>query len=741
MIALHLSATRVEGITVVQETLFELSKLGVTDSEIASEMGVSLSTVNRWRNGRSQPQPAYEGKLRRLASSTASDEARRAELFEAAVDRCLREVREALHRHSKLSSRNEALDVIAELFQGHVAALRANNSGITNAAFASSDPAQGLFDFLQIYGNPGSNLTMSLFSGGPAPQKWKEADQRLAIEIIDAFDRMSVSTPLIANIADGGDLLNLVFGRFLADSFQDEKELGQYLTPTEVVQFMVSLANLEFSDSERAALSDPSRFREFGYVLDPSCGVGSFLAEFVRAIHPKVAPDSPEWSTRAAEELIVGADKSERMLRLAQANLALFGSANPTLIQGNSLARFGDESKQLASLNGKVGLILTNPPFGATFNSTTLAGYRLAGEWRSRDYASIDSELLFLERYLDWLRPGGQLLAVVPDSILTNKGVFEDLRRGLNEHVDLVTIVSLPPVTFAAAGTATKTSILHLRKSSGGSNGTRFAICNSVGYKVSSRGAQRRKIFDGTNELPHILTELETGKFNTRVRHLADFDGSGRWDATYNASLPPQIEHELETNQSLVRLGTVAELSKVRVDPRKFESETFPYIEISDVDGDTLSVSAKQTASAEAPSRARTLVKKGDILISTVRPERKTLGVVPSNLDGAVCSTGFAVLRAEGITPLALAALLRTDFVTYQLLRNNVGIAYPAIESKILTELILPVDHEALVSLNEAALRYQEARANFENETDSFFQKVHNAAALVREDPKSRKDH
>ena len=724
----------------VQAALFTLSQFGVTDEQIARELDVAPSTVHRWRSGKTQPQPLHEGDLRRLANDLSADTVRRVELFEAAVDRCLREVREALHRHAKLSSRNEALDAIAELFQGHIAALRSGATGITTESLASSAPAQALHDFICQYGNPDSQLSNSLFRGGPNPSTWRDSDNQLAIEIIDAFDIMNNSTPLIENIANGGDLLNLAFGRFLADSFQDEKELGQYLTPTEVIQFMVELALQEMSPSEREALSDPKTFHDFGYVLDPSCGVGSFLAEFIRAAHPQVAPSSKGWSQHAASSLIVGADKSERMIRLAKANLALFGTDDTLFIQGNSLARFGTESVPLNELNGKVGLILTNPPFGATFSGSALDGYKLATSWASKAYSSIDSELLFLERYLDWLRPGGQLLAVVPDSILTNKGIFDDLRRGLKENIELRTVISLPPVTFAAAGTATKTSVLHLRKIKRPGIGARFAICRDVGYSVSSRGAQRRKIFDGINELPQIMRQIKCEEYSDRLRFVEDFDENNRWDATYHASLPLDIEREIAENNSLVRVGDVCKLSKARLDPRKLQDPTFQYIEISDVDGQELSVSAKETLCSKAPSRARNLVREGDILISTVRPERKTLGVVPAHLDGAICSTGFAVLESTNIAPLALAALLQTDFVTQQILRYNVGIAYPAIESKILPKLVLPVDSASLETLSEAAIRYQNARDSFEEEKASFFQEVSRNTSGFMRDSKSEID-
>ena len=80
-------------------------------------------------------------------------------------------------------------------------------------------------------------------------------------------------------------------------------------------------------------------------------------------------------------------------------------------------------------------------------------------------------------------------------------------------------------------------------------------------------------------------------------------------------------------------------------------------------------------------------MRAGDILVSTVRPERQTVGVVPSHLDGAICSTGFAVLRSKAAPPYVLAAALRAPTVTAQLVGISSGVAYPAFDAKALPSL------------------------------------------------------
>src|SRR5262249_20036 len=162
--------------------------------------------------------------------------------------------------------------------------------------------------------------------------------------------------------------LNEVFGKFLADSFVDEKELGQYLTPREVITFMCGLALDGLSDSEVAIFSSPKTCAEFGLILDPSFGVGSFLAEIISQLIERLTVDEashPSWLESMLNHVLVGIDKSERMVRLALTNLAMFGFPIAKLYLANALSRNGADGRLTESFVGKAKIILTNPPFGA----------------------------------------------------------------------------------------------------------------------------------------------------------------------------------------------------------------------------------------------------------------------------------------------------------------------------------------------------------------------------------------
>ena len=715
------------------KSLVESDPNGV--SGLANRLNVSVTTVSRWLTGRSRPRPVLEGRLRALAMKqrvlaggpsiemgelsfpSVSAEYR----VRTAVGATLRGVREVLHRSGRLSSRHEALDEIAKLLFTHVMSIDTGGEGIGRHILKGSmSPANALREFVADsfrYFLPGS-LSIEI-SDSDFELKVRPTEDRLSLELIDCFAEKAPKAEFLrARGAGQLDILNEAFGQFLVDSFVDEKELGQYLTPTEVVRTMVALGLDSLEDGVLESLYSTDPGQRAGVILDPSCGVGSFLAEALRIIYAKaksrLAPaDLDRWVTSVLRHTIIGIDKSERMIRLATTNLALFGAPAANLHLANSLIRVGTDGELCESLVGKASLILTNPPFGAGFSGLDLWGYRIAQAGGIGEARTVDSEILFLERYLDWLAPNGVLVSIVPDSVLTNRGLFREIRAAVSESAELLSVVSLPTVTFEAAGTSTKTSILHLRKrDSRIGHKTFFAICQNIGYEVATKGAQRHKIPKDDGQLPRILGEA-TGQLSPEAGRWASLDpDASRWDATFHVGLPLILQRKLDDPESGgLRVCDLASISKERADPRRSGAEEFRYVEISDVDAKACVVGHKLVKCADAPSRARKVIRAGDVLVSTVRPERRTVGVVGEELDGGICSTGLAVLRPRGINSRALARLLQSDFVNSQVLRNNVGIAYPAIDEDCLFEVLLPVSEDQLDALAAPSLQVDEARS------------------------------
>lgn len=120
----------------------------------------------------------------------------------------------------------------------------------------------------------------------------------------------------------------------------------------------------------------------------------------------------------------------------------------------------------------------------------------------------------------------------------------------------------------------------------------------------------------------------------------------------------------------------------------------FTYVDLSAVDQDAKVVTgARELACSEAPSRARQLVRAGDVLVSTVRPNLNGVALVPVDLDGATASTGFCVLRprAGQLDGRYLYQWVKSPRFVSDMVRKATGASYPAVSDRIVCESKLPV--------------------------------------------------
>ena len=96
---------------------------------------------------------------------------------------------------------------------------------------------------------------------------------------------------------------------------------------------------------------------------------------------------------------------------------------------------------------------------------------------------------------------------------------------------------------------------------------------------------------------------------------------------------------------SAVAIGDICEPTEQR-DPRNDPSGKFRYVDFAGIDRLHKTITEYQTLlGADAPSRARKVIRTNDILVSTVRPNLNAVAMVPAHLDGQIASTGFCVLR------------------------------------------------------------------------------------------------
>lgn len=140
---------------------------------------------------------------------------------------------------------------------------------------------------------------------------------------------------------------------------------------------------------------------------------------------------------------------------------------------------------------------------------------------------------------------------------------------------------------------------------------------------------------------------------------------------------------------NIVKLSDICEINRFSVNPeREYGEESFTYIDISSVTSGTGKVDTSQKIKGkDAPSRARRGMNKGDILMSTVRPNLKAFSYVDFDTKGFVASTGFAVLTPKNVNGKYLLYALLDDFVGNQLSDAMSKAMYPSVNKSDLENL------------------------------------------------------
>ena len=115
------------------------------------------------------------------------------------------------------------------------------------------------------------------------------------------------------------------------------------------------------------------------------------------------------------------------------------------------------------------------------------------------------------------------------------------------------------------------------------------------------------------------------------------------------------------------------------------------YVEISGVSEGKGIVTTESLTFATAPSRARRIVRHGDVLISTVRTYLRAIAPVAHPPTNLIASTGFAAIRPRAVHVGFLSYMLRAEYLMSEVIARSVGISYPAINASDLMRLKGPV--------------------------------------------------
>ncbi|MEN6619704.1 MAG: restriction endonuclease subunit S [Rikenellaceae bacterium] len=129
------------------------------------------------------------------------------------------------------------------------------------------------------------------------------------------------------------------------------------------------------------------------------------------------------------------------------------------------------------------------------------------------------------------------------------------------------------------------------------------------------------------------------------------------------------------------KLSQISEIDSISLGSNTPCDYEFEYISLSDVDSDEFQIETTKQVFKSAPSRARRVVSKGDILMSTVRPNLQEFSIIKSEVKNLIASTGFAVISATKCNNEYLFHMLFSSSISKQIYQVLVGSNYPAINS------------------------------------------------------------
>ena len=259
------------------------------------------------------------------------------------------------------------------------------------------------------------------------------------------------------------DVKGVAFEQFMDGFFKGD--FGQYFTPRKIIEFAVKMMKPE-NDWD---------------VLDPACGSGGFLLhtlDYMRRQAGEYFDKEAQqveyynyWHDFAAKHLY-GIEINDEIARVAKMNMIVHDDGHTNVISFDALGSIDTMHDHNRGFNkDKFDLILTNPPFGSTINKAEkpyLANYELGNTYdakgKKKPRKNQSSEILFIERIWEFLKPGtGKAAIVLPDGVLTNSS-SQYVRDFILEKFQLLAVVSLPQHAFAHFGAGVKASIIFVRK-------------------------------------------------------------------------------------------------------------------------------------------------------------------------------------------------------------------------------------------------------------------------------------
>lgn len=254
---------------------------------------------------------------------------------------------------------------------------------------------------------------------------------------------------------------------------------GQYFTPRHVIDMAIKMLDPTSKD----------------FIIDTAAGSCGFLLHAMQYVWDreinknKFEDDYKSKQKEYAEKHLFGIDFDPRSVKIGKAMMLIAGDGKTNVSYADSLdsevwnedvkARFrpflrnfkdSEEKRRNQEKMTDFGfdIVLTNPPFAGEKKGVILNRYDLGFKW-DKDFQrtekhqnKVSRDVLFIERDLNFLKPGGRMAIVLPQGVLNNTQM-EYVRKFIMNKAKLLAVVGLHGNTFKPH-TGTKTSVLFLQK-------------------------------------------------------------------------------------------------------------------------------------------------------------------------------------------------------------------------------------------------------------------------------------
>ena len=306
-----------------------------------------------------------------------------------------------------------------------------------------------------------------------AKDQWKGVfpEYSTTFELSDSHLSVCVSSLQDVKLFNSNlQIVDEAFEYLVGKSAKGEK--GQYFTPRHVIDMCVKMLN-------------PKRGE---YMIDTAAGSCGFPVHTVFKLTERTFTNA-EIPTEEQEHVlkVFGIDFDEKTVRIARTLNLIAGDGETNVLHLNTLdyerwsdrverdriwnMTYGRGFDRLKALRAEQGedklfnfdILMANPPFaGDIKENRILHQYKLGFKGNGNAQNKVGRDILFIERNLDFLKPGGRMAIVLPQGRFNNTS-DKYIRDFIAEHARILAVVGLDTNTFKPH-TGTKTSVLFLQK-------------------------------------------------------------------------------------------------------------------------------------------------------------------------------------------------------------------------------------------------------------------------------------